>query len=179
MRIHKTVIILAAFAASCSPSAPGGGPASGNFFDLEAFFDSEIGRLGKRQGVEKTITLNGETQQQRGEWNAEEELDGFKDLKINRPAWRDQYEVDSLRGSDGQLEGLRYAARDSSLRIRGVEIDMKEGGVEEIRVEKYIKNTVVYFHQELSYRPGEGYWLKRVQKVPLTKRSELEIEVRF
>jgi hypothetical protein len=178
MKMKKTAIILVALAASCGPSAPEG-PGSSNFFDLEAYFDAEAGRLGKLQGVEKIITLNGETQQQRGEWNAEEELDGFKDLKINRPAWRDQYEVDSLRGSDGQLAGLRYAARDSSLRIREVEIDMKEGGVEEIRVEKYIKNTVVYFHQELSYRPAEGYRIRRVQKVPLTKRSELEIAVRF
>lgn len=178
MKMRKTAIILAALAASCGPSAPGG-PSSSHFFDLEAYFDGEIGRLGVRQSVEKTITLNGETQQQRGEWNAEEELDGFKELKINRPAWRDQYEVDSLRGADGQLEGLRYAARDSSLRIREVEIDMKEGAVEEIRVEKHIKNTVVYFHQELSYRPAEGYRIRRVQKVPLTKRSELEIAVRF
>lgn len=178
MKMRKTAILVAALAASCGPSAPEG-PAGSPFFDLEAYFDAETGRLGLRQGVEKTITLNGETRQQRGEWNAEEELDGFKDLKINRPAWRDQYEVDSLRGVDGQLEGLRYAARDSSLRIREVEIDLKEGEVEEIRVEKNIKNTVVYFHQELSYRPAEGYRIRRVQKVPLTKRSELEIEVRF
>lgn len=178
MRIRKTAIIVAALAASCGPSGPEG-PAASHFFDLEAYFDAETGRLGNRQDVEKTITLNGVTQRQNGAWNAEEELDGFKELKINRPAWRDQYAVDSVRSADGQLSGLRYTARDSSLRIREVEIDMKEGEVEEIRAEKYIKNTVVYFRQELSYRPAEGYRLKRVQKVPLTKKSELEIEVRF
>ena len=151
------------------------------FFDLEAFFQEEISKLHTDQAVEKQISLNGKTEKQElTNWAASQELEGFKEFNINRPAWRDQYQVDSLRNTEGTLEGVRYMAMDSSLRIRQLEIDWAATGeVAEIRVEKFSENMVVYFHQKLHYYPGKGYWLWREQKVPFTKRSELEIEVTY
>lgn len=150
------------------------------FFDLEAFFQKEVDRMGG-QTVERKILLKGQMDVQKlSNWDAAVELEGFKELNINRPAWRDQYRVDSLRGENGWLEGLRYLAIDSSLRIQEIDIDFADSGeVAEIRVEKYIKNLVVHFHQKLRYRPGQGYWLWREQKVPLTKQSEMKIEVSY
>lgn len=174
-----TVLSLALLALSCGPSVQEK-PVVAPFFDLEAFFQSEIDRLDGQRHVDKRITLNGATQrEQADEWLAGEQLEGFKELKINRPAWRDQYSVDSLRDASGRLAGVRYTARDAALRIREVEVDWKEGAVEEVRVMKYIKNTVVFYRQELVYRPAEGYRLKRLQKAPLLKKSDLEIEVRY
>ena len=150
------------------------------FFDLEAFFQSEAERLASQQKVDKKITMNGVTeQQQESDWNAAEELKGFKDLHINRPAWRDQYLVDSLRGTNGEITGLRYVAVDSTMRIREVEVDWADGAVSEIRVEKHMKNLIVFFHQTLLYRPGQGYSIWRAQKVPLKKKSEMVVEVEF
>ncbi|MBK8429510.1 MAG: hypothetical protein IPL27_27740 [Lewinellaceae bacterium] len=83
--------------------------------------------------MDKKVTMNGVTEQQQGNWNAAEELKGFKDLHINRPAWRDQYLVDSLRGTNGEITGLRYVAVDSTMRIREVEVDWADGAVSEIR----------------------------------------------
>lgn len=165
--------------ASCRPEAKRG-PEKSPFFDLELFFEEEAERLASTGAVDKKIVFNGVTEEQRLEsWDAGKELSGFKELHINRPAWRDQYLIDSLRAAGGELEGVRYMAIDSSLRIREVEVDWKEGAVEEVRVEKYVKNVIVFFHQTLRYRPGEGYSLWREQKVPLMKRSELEVNVSF
>ncbi|MCB9285206.1 MAG: hypothetical protein H6563_14135 [Lewinellaceae bacterium] len=151
------------------------------FFDLDAFFQTEIDRMTGDKTVERNILFMGKRDKQKlDNWDAKEELEGFKDLNINRVAWRDQYLVDSLRDENHQLEGLRYTAIDSSLRIREVAVDFTASGeVSEVRVEKYIKNLVVHFHQKLRYRPGTGYWLWREQKVPLTKRSEMKIEVAY
>ena len=170
------VLILAASCGSGS-SKNSGTPV---FFDLDTFFQGEVGRMASVRTVEKKITFNGETQERQvDDWNAEEELGGFRELHINRPAWRDQYQADSLQGPSGELTGLRYAAMDSTLRIRRVEIDWSGGAVSEVRVEKYMKNLIVFFHQTLRYRPGEGYQLWRAQKVPLRKKSEIMVEVRY
>ncbi|MBK8490719.1 MAG: hypothetical protein IPL49_07420 [Saprospirales bacterium] len=151
------------------------------FFDLEAFFQKEISEMPAEQSAEKKITLNGKTETKKlADWAASQELEGFKEFNINRPAWHDQYQVDSLRNMEGTLEGIRYMALDSSLRIRQLDIDWAPSGeISEVRVEKFSKNMVVYFHQKLRYRPGKGYWLWREQKVPFTKRSELEVEVSY
>lgn len=154
--------------------------AANPFFDLEAFFQSEAERLASQQKVDKKITMNGATEErQESNWNAAEELKGFKDLHINRPAWRDQYQVDSIRGANGEITGLRYMAVDSTLRIRELEVDWVDGAISEIRVEKHMKNLIVFFHQTLRYRPGEGYSIWRAQKVPLKKKSEMVVEVEF
>jgi hypothetical protein len=106
-------------------------------------------------------------------------MESFKSLHINRPAWRDQYAIDTLTGAEGALKGLRYAAQDSSLQIRSVAIDWEGGAVSEVVVEKYIRNWVIFFHQKVAYRPGEGYAIWQTQKAPLMKRNEITVEVRY
>ena len=178
--LQKSIwVVLLAGMAGCQSGGQKGADVT-PFFDLEAFFQGEIGRMEGVHEVEKKITFNGKTEEQQVKnWDATVEMEGFKELHINRPTWKDQYQIDSLKGEGGILEGIRYAARDSSLRIRQVEIDWKAGAVEEVRVEKYMKNLIVFFHQTLKYRPEEGYSLWRAQKVPLMKRSELGVEVRY
>jgi hypothetical protein len=176
----RNILYVLPFLLSACQAPP---PASGGeqpFFDLDTFFEEEVQNNIHRNAVEKTITLNGETQRQKiGDWDAERDLDGFRALNINRPAWRDQYHIDSILDAEGRLQELRYAAQDSSLRIRGVAVEWEEDRVSEVRVEKYIRNRIVFFHQKLVYRPEEGYRLWRAQKVPLTKRSELEVSVTY
>jgi len=165
---------------SCQPSEKQANKVS-PFFDLATFFEQEIESLGTDRPIKKTILLNDKTEiLNLDRWDPRPELEGFKELHINRPAWRDQYQVDSSFYNDGGLSRLMYTAIDSSLRIKQVEIDWTAAGeVEEVRVEKYIKNLVVLFHQKLRYNPGRGYWLWRAQKVPLSKRSEMEIELSY
>jgi 2,3-bisphosphoglycerate-independent phosphoglycerate mutase len=160
--------------------SPARNDAAAPFFDLEAFFEEEIGKLGELNRVTKKITLNGETQEQLvNAWDAAKEMESFKKLHINRPAWRDQYAIDTLTGAEGELKGLRYAAQDSSLQIRRVAIDWEGGAVSEVVVEKYIRNWVIFFHQKVAYRPGEGYAIWQTQKAPLMKRNEIAVEVRY
>lgn len=176
---RTTVLVTLALAASCQPATPSA-DSDPPFFDLESFFQSEIDKMSGQRAVEKTITYNLESRSEKiANWDAAKELEGMKEVNINRPAWIDQYETDTLYDGTGLVAGLRYTARDSSLRIRSVELGLEDGEVSEIQVEKRIRNLILDFDQKLSYRPGEGYRMWRVQKVPMIRRSEIEIEVRY
>lgn len=167
----------------CGCSSPGErtvGPGEKKFFDVEAYFHSEIERLNKSDlHLKKEVTLNGAM-----ETKAVEKVDFAAELKlfletdINQVALLDKYRSDSIVAANG-LEQLTHIALDSSLRVRKIMIHYDRGEVDRLDVYKQQKSFVGSSQQHLHYEPGEGYAITSLQKTLLTKAQELKIETFF
>ena len=98
------------------------------FFDLQDFVDQEVTRL-KTSGIraEKTIELNGKSETQNLDAvDFDQELVLLRNADINRPAWLDQYKVDSLM-EGGKLRQLSYQALSEELRTQRLIINYDDG----------------------------------------------------
>lgn len=166
---------------SCSSPADAGKiEGEAPFFDLQAYFQSEIERLNAAAPLlEKQVAYNKKTETlSSSENDFAKELKLFEDSDINRPAWTDKYQIDSLL-SGNQLEQLTYSALDSSLRIRSIQIDYREGELAQVKIYKKQESFVGRSRQQLTYAPQEGYRIQSFQKTILMPARELAIEADF
>jgi hypothetical protein len=163
-----------------SPGERTVGPAEKKFFDLEAYFQSEIERLNESDlHFKKEVTLNGSMEtRQVATVNFGEELKLFLDADINQVALLDKYQSDSIAGGAG-LQQLTHTALDSSLLVRKIIVHYDQGEVDRLDVYKKQKSFVGSSQQHLHYEPGKGYAITSLQKTLLTNAQELKIETFF
>lgn len=150
------------------------------FFKLESYFDKEIARLDSLQPVlQKTVTLDDKAEEQRFvETDFEDELRIFRRSDINRPAWSDKYQIDSLR-ANGQLQSVRYTALDSSLNTRFLRVDYQQDTIVEIRVKNRTHSAIADTEQHLRYQPGKSYQIESKQKTVGSEIRKVLIEVKI
>jgi hypothetical protein len=150
------------------------------YFDLKGYMQTQIDSLNRvSPGVHKTVILNGaaEEQTKRG-LDFSEELQVFVAADINKPAWQEKYSVDSVRFG-GKLEALRYFAIDSTLTVRELRIDFREGAVSRVFVQSLTGTVLSDGARELLYLPGEGYEIRTRQKSMAAKPVSVEISSVF
>ena len=147
------------------------------FFDLKGYMQQQIDSLAQAQvSVRKRITLNGQQEEHLlREINFASELAIFENSDINRPAWLEKYEVDSLR-ENGKLLAVRYTAQDPDLRTRELLIRFAGEAVGEISVLNQTSTVLSEGEQELTYRPGRAYLIRTWQKTPTTDTLRSYIE---
>lgn len=151
------------------------------FFDLKGYFEKEIERLEQQQvTISKKITLDGQVEQQRlDSINFSEELSVFTKSAINRPAWLDQYRVDSTFQED-KLISIHYEALAEDLKTRHLDIDFDgQGNVQHIKIDNLLKAIIATTQQRLSYTPADGYSIYNKQEVTLSESQEMKIAVTF
>ena len=149
------------------------------FFYLEAYFDSEIERLEEQKSrIKKRIkTLDKEETRNVQPQLWESELALFKKSAINKPAWQDKYEIDSIQ-ENGLLE-VRYKAKESDLYTQKIDVVWKNKAVHSIIIINTIKNEIYESQQVLTYIPQKEYSIKKIQNVALMDKDEYEIEAIF
>ncbi len=150
------------------------------FFDLAGYFQAQIDLLQAEQPrVEKRIVLNEEE-----EGKTVEQLDYQKELlvflkaDINRPAWRDQYTIDSIMVND-QLGQLRYIAQNEDLKTRRLIITFEGTEVSKVEIDNYTTSAIANLDQSLIYDPLIGYTIHSKENVQLASAQDLLVEVRF
>lgn len=150
------------------------------FFDLRSFFTAEIARLEKTQpSIKKEIEINGEKENKTQEGiDFEKELAIFIRADINKPAWRDKYQIDSVMEAQ-RLKSLRYTALDSSLKTRVLTIDFNEAEVERIFILNKTNSPLIQSEQQLTFEPKSGYFIRNKQSLSLSKDSDLTIKAVF
>jgi len=166
---------------ACQPAMPtekNGTQAS--FFDLKDFFDKEINSLSSIKGIKKTVLVDGvEEEQERTTFNLEEELASFIDADINRPAWLDQYRVDSVLNSQEQLQELQYEALKPTLKTKKITITFEKGVVTRITIKRGLSNMAATSVQELIYYTGKGYSIKKDQSLVFSTPTAMSMEVEY
>ncbi len=156
-------------------------PATHPYFDLAAFFTSEIERLNQEQPrVRKRLFLNESKDTIRsGKQNYEEELGAFKEADINKSAYLGKYQIDSLREQE-TLQEVRYQALEPDFRTRLIRIVLAGSQrPQEILIEQHSHNPIFKTQQHLRYLPDSGYTIERTQKLPLNEAKRIKIEVDF
>lgn len=156
------------------------GPAEKKFFDLEAYFQSEIERLNESDHhLKKEVTLNGSMETQEVQKvDFAEELKLFLEADINQVALMDKYQSDSILAGN-ELDRLTHTALDSSLLVRKIVVHYDHGEVDRVDVYKKQESFVGSSQQHLHYEPGEGYAITSLQTTLLTKAQQLKIETFF
>lgn len=131
------------------------------FFDIKGYFEADSARLTKKNPlVIKTVTHNKTPETQKvhiSDWGTELSL--FIQSDINRPAWRDSYDVST---SDNIT---RYTAKDPSLKTQKVLFKMENNKLKWIMIINHTKNVLYENTEKLSYFPDSLYVIAKKQSV--------------
>ncbi|HEY4197185.1 MAG TPA: hypothetical protein VGM63_16700 [Mucilaginibacter sp.] len=141
------------------------------FFDIKGFFRADSLRLTKLNPlVEKTVTHDkvAETRKVHIE-NWGNELSLFIGSDINKPAWKDSYNITTDNGL------LVYRANDPSLKTTEVVIKKDGDRVKWILIYNHTKNILYQTDEKLSYFPDSLYLIQKVQWVKLLGRESYGI----
>lgn len=133
------------------------------FFDLKGYFTRDIGHLKKlNKTVLKTITYNGVTESKNvniNNWGLE--LDSFIGSDINRPAWKNSYNVTA------NDDFLLYIAKYPELKMRKMLIKKEKGKVKWILIYNKTKNIIYQTSEKLTYFPDSLYLIEKTQRARL------------
>lgn len=150
------------------------------FFDLRDYFQKEMDYLTKKQPTaKKTVRLNGqESILPSAAISYVDELAPFANSDINKPSWKDKYQVDSVL-TDGGLEEIRYMAKDASLKTRELRISFRNGRVEKVWIRNAIHSIISASDQELKYEREKGYAIKGRQAGRFVAEKRFFVQVAF
>lgn len=137
--------------------------ATNKYFDLQGYFKTEVARLNKlTQPILKTVTHNGATETRRVKiTNWPRELNLFIEADINKPAWRDSYQIQQTDHTS------IYMAKDTTLKTREIIINKKDSKVQWIIIYNYTHNMLYTNHEKLVYVPDSVYSIEKTQHVKL------------
>ena len=151
------------------------------YCDLPTFLNERIANLQKNnQWVRKHVTKDGhEHIIERGdiEWN--EELDLFLDSDINRPAWRGEFKVDTIKLEREYV--VTYKTENKQIPVKNVvvTIDKDTRQCLKLTVDRRTKNFLYQSDQSLYYTTGEGYIMKGKLSINYLFDSEYSIQSEF
>lgn len=160
---------------ACTDILPQKTTAERQYFDLIGFFEREIAQL-KGTTVQKSVTLNDQTELQTSQltdWT--NELSIFTASDINKPAFRDSYQIDSIWLADTLR--ISYTALNPKLRTQSLRIDQLRStqSISHIAIDNRVKNPLYELSEVLHYAPARQYTISSRQKVRGLNASQLDI----
>jgi len=157
-------------------------PATNGFFDLSDFMDQEI-KVKKNQvkKLRKTISLDGVIETKELEnFDFEKETELFQTADINKVAWLDRYETDSIFYKTGPLKKLVYKSIGDDLRTKKLIIHFNpKNTVDSILIEQSSASVLAKSIQNLRYLPASGYRIENQQDITALDPHKLIVDVAF
>lgn len=151
------------------------------FFSLEKFFETEETRLQNQEvKIDKQIKINDQEEQKIIEHaDFSREFSMFRKADINRPAWSDKYQADSLF-ENGILTNIHYKSLDPELKTQELSIDLDiRGIVEKITITSQTETALACNNNWMSYLPDEGYEIRTRQENRTAETLNIEIKGKF
>ena len=183
MNIDRTIIIwttlLTVLLLGCQGEATNNQkPTKNAFFDLKEFFKAEQTRLASLDlDFEKSAQFEGESYA--GSHNEPLDLTIFSNADINKIAWINKYQADTLLTNNGAIQKITYQAIAPDLRTKLLTITFNGDQVDRIDILKHSKSFVAETKQQLVYQPQVGYEINQNQKVILGKDRAINLKVSF
>ncbi len=152
------------------------------FFDIRSYIEQETARLAsENKKLEKTIWI-GEQKETKVldsvDWK--EELRLFSDSDINRPAWTEKYEGDTLLADPGRVRTIHYKAVDPGLRVQQLTVTFDSNGIiDQLEVKKTLNSLIERIDQYLIYQPESGYELQEKSESSLNTIRDVRIKAQF
>jgi len=133
------------------------------YFDLAGYFKTDTAKLHKhRHLILKAVTHNGASETKKvyiDDWGLELSL--FIQSDINKPAWRNSYNIESRNNGT-----VIYTAKTPELRTRDITITKnKDNSIKWIIIHNASKNILYQTTEELAYYPDSLYIIKKIQYV--------------
>lgn len=143
------------------------------YFDLEVFFTEEIKNLNKSNSIiQKTVTHNGITELKKLKIeNWEDEFALFIQSDINKPAWKDAYQIDSSK-----KDKISYKALEDDLKTRLIEVEFKNKRISNIKILNKTSNYLYQIKEVLAYYPDSLYVINKEQKVTILGENNYQIK---
>lgn len=179
------LLLLALLLINCNNSKNASGDLPTSFFDVSKYFDNQVAQLDSLQpSVLKNASLNGKTEVQNLdslEWRKELKL--FKSLNINKPSWKDSYEVDTLLALNEKIIEYKLLDKDLPVKKLVIKYDLASGNISSISGTIFDKNMLYHSELELNYivNPDNNrmqeFSIKGSQKIFLLQQKTYEITV--
>ena len=171
LRALPFLFILISFLPSCKPDNVQKG-ATLKYFDLKGYFSADTARLNKltTNPILKTVNHNKVIETKKvviKNWG--NELSLFLASDINKPAWRDSYDI----RDNGDV--VIYKARYPELKTREIIINKPNNKVKWILIFNSTKNMLYQTSEKLSYFPDSAYVIAKYQKVRLLGANQYKI----
>lgn len=151
------------------------------YYDLPSFITKQANNLqSKTQWVRKHVTKDGHSHIiERGDIEWMEELDLFIESDINRPAWRGEFKVDTIRLEREYV--ITYKTDNKQIPVKNVvvTIDKESNQCLKVTVDRRTKNFLYQSDQSLYFTTGEGYMMKGKLSVSYLFDSEYSIDSEF
>ena len=150
------------------------------FFSLKDYFKQEIGKLAEKGKAQKIVEVDGKHENQIIDTiDYSKELGVFSSSDINRPAWSDKYEVDSVFNSSKELVQLNFNELDKKLNTHLVSVSFEHQVVSRVYIENITESPIATSIQHLTYIPSFGYTIESIQKSKIRGEHDFKIDVRF
>ncbi|WP_152439727.1 hypothetical protein [Arcticibacter svalbardensis] len=101
--------------------------------------------------------------------NWKNELDVFSASDLNKPSWRDSYNIKV------NVNGLVYTTLDSTLKIKRIRINKSGNRITSIDIESQVSNEIYNSTELLNYYPDSLYKIKKTQQVKLIGTNTYQI----
>lgn len=151
-----------------------------SFFDLKEYFETQVTSLSEVKKISKTTLVDGKRiEKELDSIDFNQELKVFKESDINKIAWIDKYEVDSIYDEKSMLNQIIYKATDEKLRTQKLLISFNQSVVDTIEIFNNVSGNIAKLDQHLTYIPSYGYLIESTQKITLSKKHVLAVDVQF
>lgn len=169
---YYPALILFVFLASCGNENK---ETSKQYFDIKGYFSKEVKRLQEENSViNKTVVQNRQLEVRRVTLdNWETELELFSASDINKPAWKNSYQV-IYRGNIKE-----YVSKDNQLKTRKISIESYRGAIKHISISNASQNMLYSSEEQLDYYPDSLYSIKKRQTVRIIGTNSYSIFARF
>jgi len=174
IRYHAVFVAGIAFIAllpACKPDIKETG-ASLTYFDLKGYFKSSAARLTKHnKPVLKTAIHNGISQSKKVNIvNWDVELSLFSASDINKPAWKNSYQVQNTGNA------IFYKTQDPDLETKEITINKDGDKVKWIIIINHAENLLYETKEKLTYVPDSMYRIEKWQHVRLLGTNTYDIK---
>jgi len=159
------------FLAACKPDIKETGTTK-TYFDLKGYFTVTASNLGAHnKPVFKTVIHNGNIESKKviiANW--EQELSLFTSSDINKPAWKDSYEVQNTPNA------IFYRTKDDDLDTKEITINKSGDKIKWIIIINHTKNPLYETKEKLTFIPDSMYRIEKTQKVRLLGLNRYDIK---
>ncbi len=150
------------------------------FFDLKGYMSGQVASLEtEKPKVRKRVSINGKDEEQVAQHiNFGEELAVFINADLNKPAWSDKYSRDSIY-TEGQLQQLRYTAKEEDLKTQWMQVSFANGAVSKIELKNHASAAIVAADEAMTYTPGKGYSIVHKEIPLMGEGKNFSVEATF
>jgi hypothetical protein len=151
-----------------------------SFFNLKEYFENQLASLSEVKRISKTTMIDGNRiEKELDSINFKQELKVFEESDINKIAWIDKYQIDSIYDEKSNLKKIIYKANDQKLRTQKLLISFLQNEVDTIEIFNDASGNIAKLKQHLRYIPSYGYSIESTQKTTLSETHVLSVDVQF